>query len=336
MRHSCIFAAVPLLAVFLAGCGPDSSSGSNFHNPAASVSLSFESFELSNEEGLPEVLPQTLFHDFYRGLEPADGESDESADVTAQLRGRLDLLMGLTPSDDGTSYTSARNPLDFLRHVIASNQVNNFDVGRQLMRDSMDRGEPATYNTRSNNALIRFTETGGNNGADPEPDQRWIYPLLDWTSAPQSDRIFSAIQFIARAPNDDDPNPPELLSLGWSAQYANKGFSASGYNQPEFAATSMTGRELGNIEFFQVFTGEQSGTLVLKQTSGITLNGQEPSYICAELDYQQSTVSVFYFSGTPEGSSEETGTDTNPNPVECLKGESEPIVYNTVPIEQRQ
>ena len=59
MRHSCIFAAIPLFALTLAGCGPDDSSDSNYINPAASVSLSFESFTVGDDDGLPPVLPQT-------------------------------------------------------------------------------------------------------------------------------------------------------------------------------------------------------------------------------------------------------------------------------------
>ncbi|MDL0432706.1 hypothetical protein QPM17_16310 [Marinobacter sp. TBZ242] len=338
MRHSCIFATVPLLALFLAGCGPDSSSGSNFLNPAESVSLSFESFELRNVEGLPDVLPQTIFHDFYRGLEPAEGESDESADVAAQLRGRLDLLMGLTPTDDGTSYKSARNPLDFLHNVIASNQVDNFDQGRRLMRDSITADEGARYNTPDKNALIRFTEIGNSNGEEPAPDELWVYTLLDWTSNPQLNKIFRAAQFIARDPEEDDSNPPEVRSALWSGRFHGPDFSVSGYNQPEFAATSLTGREFGNAELRQEFIGNKSDTLSLTKTSGITINGETPDCIRVDIDYEEANVRVFTSTGeSPNTEDSETGA-SSPNPAHCGNQQNgeEAVVYESVAIEQRQ
>lgn len=339
MRHSCVFAAVPLLALTLAGCGPESTSGGNFRNPAESVSLSFESFTLRNETGMPETLPRTIFYDFYRGLEPAEGEDDEG--VAPEIRQRLELLMGLTPSDDGETYIAARNPLDLLHHVISSNEVDTFNDGRRLMRDTITDGEGARYNTPDRNALIRFTETGDLNGGDPGPDQLWVYPLLDWTSNPQMNKIFRAAQFIARAPEDDDSNPPEVSSAIWSGRFDGSEFSVSGYNRPEFAATSLTGRELGNVEFWQEFIGEQSDTLILTGTSGIEINGEEPDYICVELDYEANRVRVYSSTGEADAPDESEGdeelTDVPLSPVECNReGTGDPIEYTPIHITERQ
>jgi hypothetical protein len=336
MRHSCFFAAVPVLAVLLSGCGPDSSSGSNFLNPAESVSLTFESFKLGNEEGLPEILPQTIFYDFYRGLEPADGQDDQG--VAAQLRERLDLLMGLTPTEDGSSYTSARNPLDFLHHVIASNQVDNFNQGRQLMRDSITEGEGARYNTPDKDALIRFTEIGNNNGGEPGADERWVYTLLDWTSNPQLNKVFRAAQFIAREPDADDSNPPEVRSALWSGRFDGPDFAVSGYNEVEFSSTSLTGREFGNAELRQEFIGNKSDTLSLTQTSGITIAGETPDCIRVDIDYVDADVRVFTSTGEPPNNeNEDTGT-SSPNPAHCGNQQNgeEAVSYQSVAIERRQ
>jgi len=336
MRHSCIFAAVPLFSLALAGCGPDTSSGSNFINPATSVSLTFESFTIHNEDGLPPVLPQTIFYDFYRGLEPADGENDEG--VAAQLRERLDLLMGLTPSDDGTHYIRARNPMDFLQHVISTNQVDSFNQGRRLMRNSMNDGEPATYNTPDKNATIRFTEVGGNNGSDPEPDQRWVYPLLDWTSNPQLNKIFRSFQFIARAPAPDDNTPSEIASAFWSGRFANSSFSVSGYNRPEYASLNFTGRSLGNGELFQEFIGDKSDTLTLLETSGIEVDGEEPDCIRIKVSYENSEVRVFTSTGEqPTNEDNDTGAKSS-NPAHCgnQQNDEEAVFYQSVVIDQRQ
>lgn len=336
MRHSCIFATVPLFALTLAGCGPDDSSDSNFINPATSVALKFESFDIQNEDGLPPVLPQTIFYDFYRGVEPADGEDDEG--IATQLRERLNTLMGLTPSNDGTRYTSARNPMDFLQHVISSNQVDSFNRGRRLMRDSMNSGDPATYNTPDKNAQIHFTETGGNNGTEPEPDQIWVYPLLDWTSNPQLNKIFRSFQFIARAPDQNDSSPSEIASAFWSGRFANESFSVSGYNRPEFASLSFTGRSLGHGELFQEFIRNKSDMLTFLDTSGITVDGQEPDCIRVRVDYEAAEVRVFTSSGEdPTIEDDETG-ETSPNPAHCgnQQNGSEAIFYQSVTIDERQ
>lgn len=332
MRHSCIFATVPLLALILTGCGPDDSSGSNYLNPATSVSLSFESFAVTNEDGLPPVLPRTIFYDVYRGIEPANGENDQG--VVAQLRDRFDLLMGLTPSDDGTSYTRARNPLDFLHHVISTNQVNTFNDGRRLMRDSITKGEAARYNTPGNDALIRFTETGGNNGEPPEPDQTWVYVLLDWTSNPQLNKIFRAAQFVAGEPADDDASPPEVRSAVWSGRFHGPDFSVSGYNQPEYSVTSLTGREFGNTEMRQEFIGNKRDTLSLTQTSGITIDGEEPDCIRVDVNYEYARVRVF----TSIGESPNNTAGTAPNPDHCGNQQNgdEAILYESVVISERQ
>lgn len=339
MRHSCVYATVSLLALTLAGCGPESTSGSNFRNPATSVSLSFESFTLRNETGMPETLPQTIFYDFYRGLEPAEGEDDEG--IAAQLRERLDLLMGLTPSEDGDTYTAARNPLDLLHNVISSNDVDTFDQGRRLMRDSITDGEGARYNTPDTNALIRFTENDGSNTDEPAPDQIWIYPLLDWTSNPRLNKIYRGNQFIAGEQEDDGDGIPEVSSAIWSGQFDAPEFSVSGYNRPEFAATSLTGRELGNVEFWQEFIGEQSDTLILNGTSGITIDGDKPDYICVELDYEANRVRVYSSSGEAEAlddSEADDELDTVPvSPVECdQQGTGDPVEYTSITINERQ
>ena len=335
MRHTCTFAAVPLLALSMTGCGPESTSGSNFRNPAASVSLSYESFELKNESGMPGILPQTIFYDFYRGLEPADGEDDEG--VAAALRERLDLLMGLERTDDNDSaYSSARNPLDLLHHVISSNEVNTFNQGRRLMRDSLTEEEGARYNTPDRNALIRFTENGNSNDEEPGPDQVWVYNLLDWTSNPQLDNVYRAAQFIAQEPEDDDTNPPEVESAIWSGQFNGADFSVSGYNRPEFAATSLTGRSLGNVEFWQEYIDNRSDTLILNGTE-ITINGEEADYVCAELDYTTSTIKVYTEARDDATPEEEEEPELALSPVDCeQQGAGDPIEYTTVAIPERQ
>jgi len=316
----------------LAGCGPESDSGSSAFNPAQPVFETFESFEVQDDGGNPYV-SRTIFYDLYRGLEPeSDGEDRGAA---SGLRERLGLLMGLTPNGDGTSYTAARNPFDFIHYLINTDRIGTFNDGKRLMRDSVTRKEPATYNTPAKNALIQFIDLAGTDGSSPDPDQLWIYPLLDWTSnftrfEPRTARVFRSVQFIARPPEDGDPNPAELKSGFWSGEFAGDSFSSSGYNAPNYFAFSATGRQYGDLEFYSVLVNPQYDTLILRDTSGITIDGQEPAFICAQIDYEDSETRIVYVVD-PDGDTGEGSTD----PAQC-PNVGNAFVYQSAVINSRQ
>lgn len=331
MRHSCLFAAFTLTAFGLAGCGPDSSSDDGYLNPATDVDLPMDSFRLRNTEGLAPVLQYTTFQDLYRGLEPAtDGEDNGSA---MALRGHLDAFLGTTPTDDGSDYTSVRNPLDLINEVIRSGQVSNFNDGRRLMRDSIAEDEAASYNTPANDALVRFTETGGDAAAS---DSTWIYVMLDWTYNPMQDKVYRATQFVARAPADSEDNPAEVASASWSGRYNASSFGDSGFNQPEYAATSYTGRTRGNVELLQEFVGTQRDTLTLTKANGLEINGEQPDCVKVVLTYGESLARVF--TSTDEEPTLEENGERRPNPEHCGNQQNgdEAINYETVVVSSRQ
>lgn len=339
MRHSCIFAAVPLLALALAGCGPDSSGDSAF-NPAADVDLSFSTFVVEDQEGLPSRLQHTAFWDFYRGIEPTDGEGEQAEAVAEQLRRHLDPFLGATPTEDGTRYTSVRNPVDLLNDVIGRNLVDNFNEGRRLMYDSITEDEAARYNTPANNALIRFTETGDNSeeGVVPSSDRTWVYTMLDWTSNPSLGKVFRAAQFVARAPADNDESIAELKSALWSGRFDAQTFSVSGFNQPEYAAISLTGRTRGNVELRQEFVGTDKDTLSLTQVNSITIGGEKPDCIRAVLNYEEAILRVFTSSGESPSIVNEETEKTEPNPDHCGNQQNgkEAQKYRTEAVTTRQ
>jgi hypothetical protein len=358
MRHLRLFSALASIVFVTTGCGPDSPSDSNKAlNPASSVSLTFETFTIDNEEGLPEVLPNTIFYDFYRGLEPADSAEDDK-NTAAAVRGRIDELMGLTPTDDGTSYKAARNPMDFLNFVIDSNQVTTFNEGRQLMRNSISDGNPARYNTSANNATIRFTEAEDGSNSEPTTDQRWVYPLLDWTSAPLTGTILTARQFIARTPEDESETPPDVKSIVWSARFNAPEFSVSGYNQPEFELFSQTTRTLGNGELQKEHIGRKRDTFFLlnpppergagedapqcdsippEAPLGITIAGENPDCIRVEVDYEKSEVRVFTSVGEArEFEDERCSLNTNFCGLQRSVDDAEAVIYKSVTIGSRQ
>lgn len=357
MRHLRLFSALASMVFVTTGCGPDSPSDSNKAlNPATSVSMTFETFTVANQEGLPEVLPNTIFFDFYRGLEPAD-DSEDDKNTAAAVRGRIDKLMGLTPTDDGTSYKAARNPIDFLNFVIDSNQVATFNDGRRLMRDSISDGNPARYNTQANNASIRFTEDEDGSG-EPTTDQVWVYPLLDWTSAPLTDLILTARQFVARTPNDESETPPEVQSVVWSARFSTSGFAVSGYNQPEFELFSQTTRTLGNGELQKEYISQKEDRFFLlnppaepeagedapqcdsvppAEPLGITIAGENPDCIRVEVDYEKSEVRVFTSVGEArEFEDERCSLNANFCGLQRSVDNAEAVIYNSVTIDSRQ
>ncbi len=354
MRHIRLFAIAAPLTLTLIGCGPESPSGDGKPlNPAASVYKTFDSFRIQNESGVPEIVKNTLYWDFYRGLEPAEGEDDQN--TAAAIRGRLNELMGLTPSADGTFYVDARNPIDFLNYVIDSNLVTTFNDGRRLMRDSIAKGEPARYNTQANNATVRFIEDDPA-GSEPETDQIWVYPLIDWTSNPLNNKVLSARQFIARTPKEESEAPPEIRSAIWSARFNERTFSVSGHNTPEYELYSQTAETLGNTELRKEYIDVKTDTFFLinpppetteerqcqdappENPLGITIAGENPDCVRIEIDYANSEVRVFTSLG--QASQIEDGDSCKLNFDFCGLQSSaqndEAVVYNSVLIDGRQ
>lgn len=352
MRLDWVIAALAS-ATALYGCGPENSGSNRPPNPAADVSANFETFTLENQTGLPEVLPNTVFYDFYRGLEPTSTKARDQNTASA-VRERLNELMGLTPSvtpsDDDKTYTAARNPIDFLNFVINSNQVGNFNEGRQLMRRVITDGIPANYNTPQNDATIRFTETGG------ESDQVWVYPLLDWRYNPAPGTVLTARQFVASTPADESVPQPEVKSMLWSARFNDSNFSVSGYNQPDFELFSLTARTLGNAELQKEYIAQKSDILFLNMPSsvsetadgeqcenvppenplGISIAGEKPDCIRVEISYADSQVKVFTSRGEAPLTEDCSEFNANYCGNQRSANKDETVVYDSVTIDSRQ
>ncbi|WP_144821036.1 hypothetical protein [Marinobacter piscensis] len=290
MRHACFFIVMSLM--LLSGCGMEDTGSSAPINPATDVDYPLSTFTLKNQEGLEPVLPYTVFYDVYLGATPQEPGDDNG--FAAELRAHLDTF--LQASSDETGYKSVRNPIDLMHEVIRSGRVDNFNEGRQLMVSSVTENRAATYNTPANNALIRFSELHSGEST-PAEDQTWLYPMLDWTYNRDKGKVYRAMQFSASSPEQPDDLTAEIASASSSSQYAKEAFGASGFNQPEYAATSMTGRTRGKVELLQEFVGLQRDTLTLTQASGMTLNGSDPDCVKAVFQYSTSRVTVFTSKG---------------------------------------
>jgi hypothetical protein len=222
-----------------------------------------------------------------------------------------------------------------MNEMIRSDRVTNFNAGRQLMIRSIRDNIAASYNTPANNALIRFSEEKSDENTPPE-DRAWVYPMLDWTFNPSVGKVFRATQFVARSPQSSETTPAELASAAWSGRFAKADFGASGFNQPEYAAASLTGRTKGRVELLQQFVDLQKDILTLTEVSGITIAGTEPDCIRAVFHYDTSRLKV-YTSKDESATTTENG-ETKPNPDYCGNKQSgaESLDYATVAIPERQ
>ncbi|WP_096278985.1 hypothetical protein [Marinobacter sp. LV10R510-11A] len=292
-------------------------------NPATNVDYSLPSLTLTNQEGLEPVLPYTVFRDLYRGAEPLSAGDDDG--FSTELRAHLNTFLNAVPNDSGTDYKSVRNPIDLMNEVIRSGQVDNFNEGRRLMVSSIRDNRAATYNTPANKALTRFSENNSDENTPPE-DQAWIYTMLDWTYNSAIGKVFRAMQFVATSPDQVDASTPEIASAAWSGRYG-KDFGSSGFNTPEYAATSLTGRTLGKVELLQEFIGFQKDALTLTGVSGITLNGSEPDCVKAVFQYNTSRVRVFISKDKQPKDPNHCGNQVNETPA---------LEYAMVTIENRQ
>lgn len=351
MRHIRFFSCLIPIVLLTTGCGPESSGDSRPPNPATDVSEDFESFTIEDEEGLPGVVQNTIFYDFYRGLEPAEGEDDQN--TATATRERLNELMGLTPSEDGTTYAAARNPIDFINYVIDSNLVGNFNEGRQLMRNVINDGVSAFYNTPQNNATIRFTETLGD---APESDQLWVYPLLDWRNNAGPGTVVTSRQFVARTPKDESEPEPEIESMQWSARIDDSSFSVSGYNQPEFEVLSITARTLGSADMQKQYIERKADTFFLSNPSSesetedgqrcdnvppeepldVMIAGENPDCLRVEIDYPAKKVRVFTSRGEAPVTEDCSEFNANYCGNQRAQEEDEAVIYNSITIESRQ
>ncbi|MDC0661054.1 hypothetical protein [Marinobacter sp. SS21] len=326
------------LGLLLTGCGDDSSDSA--FNPADDVDLVFSTFDLVDQEGQPPTLEHTRFHDFYRGIEPLDGSDTDAADTAAELRGLIDQVMGAVASASGDHYRKVRNPLDLMNQVLASGEVSNFATGRGYISERIAAGEPGTYNSRANGALIRFIDQAATNAGASRPDREWLYHTLAWTYAPDDpdgnagyEKVFRTIQYVSRDDEGAEPDTlPELFSLLAGSQFDANNFVVQGYNPPEYANVSFATRTLGSIEFRQEIIGQQTDTLFVSRSD----EDASPDCLRAELDYPMATLRVYTSTDEPAQIEQDGAFLDNPQHCAFQQPGDEHSRYDTVAIAERQ
>jgi len=296
-------------------------------NPATNVNLSFSTFDLENTERAPDNLKYTRFRDFYQGIQPSGTDDNANNRETAnEIRGHIDRFIQATRAENGNSYEKVRNPLDLINQIIASNQVPNFRDGRTYINQRIAAEQSGTYNTRANEALIRFTDQDDKLNDAPLNKKLWIFPTLSWSYVPADDsksnhledKVFRTVQYVSRkVVSEASEAQPELLSVLAGSRFSANGFSTSGYNSPEYATADYISRNYGGIELRQEFSGEKIDTLFIKSAEkavldlsrhGVTVTNSSPDCLRVELDYVTSTLRVFYSDGEPA---------TSENPAYC-------------------
>lgn len=335
-RHTLAFVGVTLLT--LSACGSDES-GDSALNPASDVDLVFSTFALER----PQDLQASLFWDFYRGIEPAASDDPEASAWAMALRNHIDSFMGSEPATEGTGYSELRNPYDLMAQVIAAGDVANFRDARQYISERIDQGAAGTFNSRSNDASIRFIDRQATENGLPRPAREWVYPLLAWVYAPEgensSDKVIRTVQYIARAAEEDATDVPELQSLLVGSQFDSASFGTVGYNSPELVEASFTGRTLGRMSLSQDFIASKTDTLFISGTDAITVNDQSPDCIRAELDYPMARLVIYTSKDEPAEIPDESTSDTEDsqdNPDYCGNKSAETFSYATGAIAGRQ
>lgn len=347
MRNRQLFLKLSVMCTLLSGCGGGDGGGDSAFNPANDVDLVFSTFNLEDIAGKPANLKHTRFYDPYTGLEPADAGDATSKTLATALRDHIDAFLGHTRNNTDSGFTRVRNPLDLMNQVIASAEVDNFNVGRQHISGLIDSGVAGTYNTRANGASIRFVDQTATNSGAPLANRQWIFDTLYWNYTPQGadgsdgfEKVFRVIQYVARSSDADDPAATQqLTSLTSSSQFDAVQFSSEGYNAAEFTIASFASRSLGDMELRQDLVMDRTDTLFLKN-SGVSLGAETPDCIRVELDYPMSQVLIYTSDGEPithddDGNPETPAVD---NPAYC--GHQQPgdqaHSYSAVTLAHRQ
>lgn len=324
MRHSYFFTAISFAVLGLSGCGMEDT-GSSAHNPATNVDLTFSTFDLANTETVLDNLEHTRFWDFYQGIQPS-GKDDTllNRQTATEIRDHIDKFIQAVRAEDASHYEKVRNPLDLMNQVIASNQVNNFQEGRKYISQRIASGEAATYNSRGNGALIRFTDQLAALEDAPLNQKQWVFPTLDWRYQPEGnsleDKVYRTVQYVSRSVEPEDADAqPELLSVLAGSRFSANEFKASGYNRPEYATADYVSRNFGGIELRQSFIEEKTDTLYIKSADkkvldlthhGVTSpSDSSPDCLRVDLDYVSSTVRIFSSDGEPATISSPTAED---------------------------
>lgn len=335
MKHSCLFTLVAFATLALAGCGPEDS-GPNAFNPATDVDLTFSTFNLENSDQAPDTLAYTRFDDIYRGLQPTDSDDAASAESAAEIRAHVETFIRATPADDGKRYSRVRNPVDLMNQVIASGQVANFRDGRRYMVQRATDNIAGTYNTRDNQAGIRFTDQEAVLAGAALNDSVWLYPTLDWRFVPSAEdtadgKVYRSIQYVSRSVDPDNQDAqPELVSALTGSRFSGTSFSVAGYNQPEFATADYLSRSFGSLELRQDFIEQKTDTLFIKSPDQpvIDLSRHDstlspdatPDCLRVELDYAMQVLRIFSSDGEPAtvpAPTEDDPSNTEDNPDYC-------------------
>ncbi|WP_227515422.1 hypothetical protein [Marinobacter salinus] len=333
--------------------------GPTAFNPATDVDLTFSSFDLEDTERAPDTIAHTRFDDFYRGIEPANGDNADIGETTTDIRSHIDAFIRATPAEDGKSFSKVRNPLDLMNQVIASGEVLNFQDGRKYIADRIASGLAGTYNSRGNGAAIRFTDQAAVLENAALNDKIWIYPTLDWRYLPDGaeggdvqEKVYRTIQYVSRSVDPEDESAqPELVSVLAGSRFGANDFVTLGYNAPEFATADYLSRTAGSIELRQDFVTDKTDTLFIKspdkQVLDLSRHGVNepadgsPDCLRVELDYSMQIVRIFSSDGEPSMIPAPTPDDpdkTENNPDYCshqVDGDAS-ISWATVAIPGRQ
>ncbi|MDO3721457.1 hypothetical protein QVZ43_06950 [Marinobacter sp. chi1] len=349
MRHSCIFVAVAAGTLSLAGCGLESSGSSSF-NPAINVSLGFSSFTLT------EAMDTTLFNDLYQAVEadPADPDFSDAQRVAENLREELSVFLNLGLSEDKSTITTVRNPLDLMRRVIGEDEVTSFTEARQYISEKIDAQEVGIYDTTTNGVSVQFTDQGAAEAGAELTDYFWVYPTVKWVHTPDTTgNVIRTLVWVAAGTFPENSTRP---SAALGTEFLGRDFATAGYNDEARIVTEGTVVIEGEREmsFSRTYTGLQADTVIIdgtrigtsevpedpdkpsgtKEGAKFSFAGQPEDISCLkfEMDYSVPEVRIYTSSGeAPRLANPESPDETITNPDYCTNLESPTFKYSSAP-----
>lgn len=194
----------------------------NGFNPAVTVNVNVKSFTVDQSSG---HLDQTGFKQFFAAIQPNQTQQSGSPDVSLAQQaadgiGALSQqFVNYQPSDAYNNYKSVRNAPDFINNEIGTDDIGNFDTGRQHIVACIGQQAAAGYD----NGGVTLNDLSTATGADGAGSKAWTF-IVRWNYSPAPTGGSANVTRVIEGLNTNS----SLISI-----YDPQSFSAVGFNQPE-------------------------------------------------------------------------------------------------------
>lgn len=327
----------------------------NGYDPALPVNVNVKSFTVDNSNN---NLGQTAFKQFFAGIQPSSTQSSGRSPTAQDQQAANDVgalsqqFANYKPDQNATdyeNYTSVRNAPDFINDQIGTDNIGNFDAGRQHIVACINQQAAAGYD--NNNVTLKDLSTGSNPNAADSQDQAWTF-IVRWSYSPNPSggqpnvsRVIEGLNtntsiisiYDPQTFNDIGFNQPESVIYGYTiANYTTNAYP----NAKAQLTLNLTKQYVGNsnqdewelasesTDSSQTTTQQQTSTPPLPQSF---MGDSNVRCVRMVMHYDINTVDVYWSDKSPTLNNS-TNTGTGAYDGSCLT-DSAPnhIVYDTDP-----